>query len=177
MNNKLVEELKEEWKDVDGYSGRYAVSSFGKVLSYRTGKQLSTRIYKGYEIANFHSLITGGTKSYRVHRLVALAFVPNTNGYLDVNHLDGDKLNNYATNLEWCNDSINTKHAFDMGLATPLKGRNNPNSKLTDDIVLSIRKEYSDKYYHGVLKDMADKHGVTINTVFAIVHRKKWRHI
>ena len=177
MNNKLVEELKEEWKDVEGYSGRYAVSNFGKVLSYRTGKQLCTRIYKGYEIANFHSLITGGTKSYRVHRLVALAFVPNKNGYPDVNHLDGDKLNNCAINLEWSNDSLNISHAYATGLCKPLKGDMNPNSKLSAVDVLAIREEYARDKHHGAIRDIARKYKVVPNTIFSIVHNKKWRHI
>ena len=51
-----------------------------------------------------------------VHRIVAKCFVPNPNGYLEVNHKDGIKTNNSAQNLEWCTRSENNRHAFQIGL-------------------------------------------------------------
>ena len=51
---------------------------------------------------------------YRVHRLVAMEFVPNPNGYGEVNHIDGNKLNNAVSNLEWCDRSANMRHSFDV---------------------------------------------------------------
>lgn len=58
-------------------------------------------------------------KRISVHRAVAMAFLNNKNGYPDVNHKDGIKINNHVSNLEWCTRSYNQKHAYDMGLNRP----------------------------------------------------------
>jgi uncharacterized HNH endonuclease L245 len=68
----------------------------------------------GYKQCNLYK--DGKKKYVRVHRLVAELFVPNPNNLPQVNHIDGNKLNNHYTNLEWVNNSQNTKHAFDNGL-------------------------------------------------------------
>ena len=60
--------------------------------------------------------IDGKRKYARVHRLIAETMLPNPNNYEQVNHIDGDKLNNNLSNLEWCNNSYNTKEAYDNGL-------------------------------------------------------------
>ena len=73
--------------------------------------------------------ITMGEKTVSVHRLVAMAFAPNPENYKEVNHIDGDKLNNTAANLEWCSRSQNMKHAYSVGLhsGVSLLGQRNPN--------------------------------------------------
>lgn len=63
-------------------------------------------------------------KNFRLHRLVAEAFIPNPNNKLQINHKDGNKKNNNIENLEWCNQSENMKHAYNNGLA------NNNNQKI-----------------------------------------------
>jgi hypothetical protein len=59
----------------------------------------------------------------KIHRLVAIAFIPNPDNLKEVNHKDGDKENNSVTNLEWCTRSQNMKHAYLMGLRVPNKGK------------------------------------------------------
>lgn len=75
----------------------------------------------------------GNGTTERVHRLVASAFVPNPDNKSDVNHIDGNKLNNHYTNLEWVTKSENMRHAYDTGLATihptyGMRGHKNPNA-------------------------------------------------
>ncbi len=106
--------MKEEWKEIAGYKGKYLISNFGDVKSfkkYRYGviRKLSESVY-GYLV-----LILGkndGGKQFRVHRLVAKAFIPKIKGKDQVNHIDGDKKNNRVDNLEWCNHSENQLHAY-----------------------------------------------------------------
>lgn len=61
----------------------------------------------------------GKEKLLRVHRLVAMAFLPNPNNLPQVNHKDGNKQNNSVDNLEWCEQSDNMKHAYKNGLQIP----------------------------------------------------------
>lgn len=81
-------------------------------------------IWGGYKIVNYKN------KTYKVHRLIAKTFIPNPLNLPQVNHKDGNKLNNNYLNLEWCTQQQNTQHAYDNGLAksngNSMKGENNP---------------------------------------------------
>jgi hypothetical protein len=99
------------YEDIRGYEGIYRISSDGEVFSNHTHKNRVTEISRnGYERV---CLFKNGTGThYLVHRLVAEAFIPNPIGYECVNHKDGNKLNNDASNLEWCDASHNMRHAY-----------------------------------------------------------------
>lgn len=113
-----------EWKPIKNYEGLYEISNDGRVRrvagwysnhGYRhaTGK-LKQSCVKGYMDV---SLYKNGKKSrYKVHRLVADAFIPNPKCYPQVNHIDGNKKNNKVENLEWVTQGQNMKHARDNGL-------------------------------------------------------------
>lgn len=81
-------------------------------------------------------------KRYKIHRLVAITFIPNIDNKPEVNHIDGNKENNCISNLEWTTSSENMQHAFKMGLAKVnknMKGRfgtDNPNSKPVNQYTL-----------------------------------------
>lgn len=103
----------EIWKDVRGYEGTYQVSDKGNVrslpISTKTkrfsGKELTQMIdCVGYKVVNL------SRKTYKVHRLVAEAFLDNPNGYPQVNHKDENKTNNDANNLEWCTAEYNNNY-------------------------------------------------------------------
>lgn len=113
----------EVWKDIDikGFEGRYAVSNLGRVKSFSTQRRTYDKILKnkithdGY----YETALVGDNlkcKYIRTHRLVAIYFVPNPEGKPEVNHKDGNKLNNNADNLEWVTSSENQIHAYKMGL-------------------------------------------------------------
>ena len=104
------------WKDVVGFEDYFMVSDCGDVWSKRTNKVLKQRYNKsGYLVI---STKIGGRKGrnhcFRVHRLVAEAFVSNPDNKPVVNHIDGIKGNNHVSNLEWCTPQENTKHYFEV---------------------------------------------------------------
>ena len=105
---------KEIWKDINGYEGLYQVSNFGRVksLNYRrTGReeiltpQMNTNGYLTVQLWKNEK-----RKSCLVHRLVAMAFIPNPNNLPEVNHKDEDKTNNCVWNLEWCDCKYNINY-------------------------------------------------------------------
>ena len=102
---------EEEYKDVIGYEGLYQVSNKGNVksLNYRhTGKERILKLRKnnrGYLQVFLYK--EGKAKVYKVHRLVATAFIPNPNNLEQVNHIDEVKTNNIVENLEWCTREYN----------------------------------------------------------------------
>ena len=106
--------MEEIWRDIKGYEGLYQVSNTGKVksLNYRrTGKEriLKTRKDRyGYLLVNLYKDAKMGT--YTVHRLVANAFLDNPENLPEVNHIDQDKTNNIASNLEYCSSSYNCNY-------------------------------------------------------------------
>lgn len=93
---------------------RYEINRLGEVYNRRTGKQIKAFTHTcGY---TYVSLNGGTSKVQRLHKFVALAFIPNPHGYRELNHIDGVKANNKVSNLEWCTRSYNMKHAVAMGL-------------------------------------------------------------
>ena len=95
-------------KDVVGYEGLYAVTSCGKVWSYKRKKFLvPTYNSKGYMRVNL--LKNGKSKSYKIHRLVAEAYIPNPNNLPEVDHIDNNKSHNYLNNLQWITHKDNCR--------------------------------------------------------------------
>lgn len=112
--------MKETYKTIKDYPN-YEVSNFGNVHNKKTGKVLKPiRNKQGYQHVGLPT--NGKPKFYLIHRLVASAFIPNPEHKRTVNHLDGDKTNNRAENLEWCDDGENQKHAYRTDLKHPSGG-------------------------------------------------------
>lgn len=160
--------MEEIWKDVKGYEGIYKISNRGNIKSIdriskaiRKNKIISQK-FKGQALRPFISTTgyftikltkNNNYKSFKIHRLIAIHFIPNPDNKAEVNHIDGNKLNNDINNLEWATHLKNMRHAFSTGLVDITKysnmrvGEKNGNSKLTDSEAKLIKQEiYSNNY-------------------------------
>lgn len=177
MQTYVIVKSIEIWRNVKNYP--YKVSNFGRIKRATPARgtridgklKLNLNMY-GYLQVNLYK--TGKRKHFFVHRLVAEAFIgPCCNGY-EVNHIDGDKTNNYVWNLEYVTRSENVKHSYKLGLQRQ-DGENNGNSKLKEEDVLKIRNLYKIKNY--TQKEIAKKFKVNKATISRIIKRKIWSHI
>lgn len=132
----------EEWKNIEGYEGVYQVSNFGEIKNIKTNRILKAGINSdGYYCVVLRK--NNNQKSFKVHRLVAQAFICNPENKKQVNHKNGVKTDNRAINLEWntCKENIN--HAWKNNLAKgKYKGYGNRATKIAqldnDNNVLAI---------------------------------------
>lgn len=111
--------MEEIWADIEDYVGSYQVSNLGNIRSLprngRKMKVLKLRVSSnGYFLVNLYS--EGKGKTWQVHRLVAKAFVENPENKAQVNHINGNKLDNRQDNLEWNSPKENMQHATNTGL-------------------------------------------------------------
>ena len=138
FNNFTDTELsQEQWRDIDGYEGMYQVSDLGRVRSRKSGEWKVMRVIKnskGYLFVNLYK--DGNIKHFLVHRLVAQAFIPNSDeSKTQINHINEVKSENRVSNLEWCSAQYNNTY-------NDLHLRKNYH-KITDEIRPLYRPELS----------------------------------
>ena len=163
--------MQEEWKDIKGFEGCYQVSNFGQVKSLPQKRRwhqrkpylLSANIVKnGYCLA--HLYIQYQRKAIPIHRLVALAFIPNPSNKPQVNHKDGNKQNNKVDNLEWVTKAENGKHAFRNGFLKL------PPPKLNQEDVIKI----GELYPRFSQRKIAKIFNVSRGTISDVINKKYW---
>lgn len=127
----------EIWKDIKGYEGYYQVSNLGSIKRLRTIVKTRGGAYRSdpckilkpeytYDGYLRIALMREHKKQrFQIHRLVADAFIPNPENKEQVNHINGNKADNRAENLEWCSSSENMRHSFDI-LGHTMKGKTYP---------------------------------------------------
>lgn len=162
----------EYWKDIQDYEGIYEVSTYGRVRRKSTGYTHKQRLDKdGYVKVTL--TVEGKAKDFKVHRLVALAFIPNPEGKPTVNHRNGYKDENHWANLEWATRSEQVQHSYDLGLKSPIY----TTRKLTDDEVRRIRG----RYIKGSLTDgsgaLSREYGITDANILKIVKRISYKNV
>ena len=126
-----------------------------------------------------YASFTAGRKGNRTristHRLVAENFVKNPNGYPEVDHLDANRMNPAADNLEWVEHRENIRRAYERGNYNGrMTGTKNPKAKLNESMVRNLREKYDNGY---TIRELHRMYGVPESTIGNIVHRKTWPHV
>ena len=159
----------EEWRLIEGYEG-YQISNYGRVKSFKNNmiKILRPKL----EIWNY--LIVRLSKNdviraFKVHRLVAKAFIPNPDNKPQVNHIDGCKMNACASNLEWTTARENTQHAYDTGLSQ--SGADNYQAKLNNEQVLYIRENPDNLS----IRELATVFKVSPSNIYNVIHGRTYK--
>lgn len=173
---------KEEWKDIKEYEGLYQVSSLGNIKSIDRSVERSTSVMKlkskpisqyignrGYPMVSLCK--NGESKRYLVHRIVAIAFIPNPLNKAYVNHIDGNKQNSNLENLEWSTPTENSIHAHENGLANVGRGERHQSAKLTVDKVKYIRGSSK------TVRELSLMFNVSKQAIRDVKMKRSWKHV
>ena len=113
----------EIWKDVPGYAGLYQVSNTGRVKSFKNQYGHGIRILKGEKTQAGYIQVSLNKKRYKIHRLVAMAFIPNPDVLPQINHKNEIKTDNRAENLEWCTAKYNVNYGTAIERRSKKRGK------------------------------------------------------
>ena len=178
----------ERWAEIKGCPG-YEISDLGRIKSvnsHGTGIDVELRQNRtktGYLITTVW--VGKKQKTIRVHKAVAMAFIPNTDNKPQINHIDGDKTNNRAENLEWVTNRENMRHAYDTGLMENARERARENGKAKGDNwyrehnektkvpVYAIKCGTGDKQYFSSIKECEKGTGILYQYIWRIAHGKR----
>jgi len=151
---------------------RYEITKCGTIRN-KINKKIKSQYVgsTGYYMVSFS--YNNKSKPQRVHRLLAKTFIENPMERKFINHIDGNKLNNDLTNLEWCTHSHNMKHAFETGLVNNT-GTRNGMSKLNDKKVMQIKKMLKDGISQSKIGEIFN---VSRSAILKIHLEKTWNHI
>ena len=166
----------EIWKPIKNHEGIYEVSNTGKVRRTQTGYIQKQRLNAdGYVKVTL--TVNSIAKDFRMHRLVAEAFIPNEENKETVNHKDGNKTNNNVENLEWCDRHEQMFHAYRLGLKKAAKGCDNYNSALTEEQVRFIREHYKPHSKEWGTVALGKMFGLNNATIGDVVRRVTYKDV
>ena len=174
----------EIWKPMFGFEHRYEISSFGRIKSLpkkekfrgsyrnREAKLMRARLsHNGYLHLSLRT-DDGKYQTHRVSRLVAQTFIPNPDNKSQVNHIDGNKLNNTVENLEWCTPKENTQHAIKIGLIDKV-GPNN--HRYRHELRNWINKDTGKKEFC-TRRDLINKYNLISQNLSAVEAGRRLHH-
>lgn len=150
------------WKIIKGYPS-YRIFNNGYVFSIKSEKFLKAG---GRPYLCVRLVENGNYRTHRIHVLVASHFIKRKNKNLQVNHIDGNKLNNKVINLEWVTAKQNARHRTEI--------LNKRNSKLTKELVIKLREE---RLKNKTYREIAEQFNISKAAVFRIIKREVWSHI
>jgi len=157
-----------EWRMIEGSNGEYFITKDGQIR--RNNLLLKPSINgSGYYIVNIRDK-SNKLVSKLLHRLIAIAFIPNPENLPVVNHINGIKTDNRINNLEWVTFKGNIRKAWDIGLCSSKAGDNNGHATLTEKDVLEIRSMFD-------IEAVAKSYGVKPVTISDVLLRHSWKHI
>lgn len=174
---------QEIWLPVKDYEKFYEVSNMGRIRNIDfptcTDKRIKLKeIYlikpslqsiKNYKRYRVNLSNEKGHKQFKVHRLIAQAFIPNPLNKPQVNHIDNNPLNNRASNLEWVTNLENCHHAMRQGRLN--RGSKNGMSKLNEEKVLEIRSSNLS------VEELSKKYSVGKHAIENVLNGKRWKHV
>ena len=165
--------MKEVWKEIELYGLKYRISNHGRVVGKRgfIKQRLDNDGYPTITVGNINR-----RTSMKIHRLVATTFIPNPQKLPEVNHIDCNRQNSRADNLEWVTHQDNISHSVMMGNYNGKQlGEKNVRSRLTEDDVVDIRLMFD----NGLMtqQELAKAYNVGWSTIHNIVFRLTWTHI
>lgn len=169
---------------IPGYEQYYGATKDGRVYSFnyaKSGKTKELAQSSLFDKRRSNTTMYKRAKMYfinkntptAIHRIIAMTFVENPNNLNMVNHIDGDKGNNNASNLEWVDNAGNQRHAFETGLRTYHRGEKHHGAKLTEKQVIEIRERLKDSY-KGLQMVLAKEYGVSNYSICNIKTGKSW---
>jgi hypothetical protein len=178
---KQLKFISEEWLPCPGYEDSYQVSDLGRVRSIDRVSGSRPGIIKGKVLKPFLNRrkylevnLFKNSKSIPkiIHRLIAKAFLNNTENKPQVNHKDGNKLNNSISNLEWFTNSENQKHAYKLGLQPSRAGENNNKAKITDKDVTLLKQLYNSG---STIIEVSNSMNINVSIIRQIIYGKSWK--
>ncbi len=181
--------MTEIWRDIPGWKGMYQASNLGRIKSLAryivtvkgTKYPIEEKILKGHVDTKGYIQVEFKRNRRRhiiaLHRLIALAFIPNPENKPQINHINGNKTDNRIENLEWCTGSENVRHAWNNRLNHALHGEQHPNAKLTNEQAKWVKEHYIPRDKEYGVNAMARKFNVSTTPIYNILKKKGWKHI
>ena len=169
------------FKEIPGYDGRYFINEKGEVWSTFRNRVLTQHLDGQKRYLQSLMMIPGRTKGIPkyIHKLVAITWIGEApgpvgtkRGHYCINHKDGNKLNNHASNLEWVTNEENLSHAWRTGLRNDFIGENAKNSVFTSEDVRTIRLRILDGEK---VKDVAREYNVNVGVIKNIQKFYSWK--
>jgi hypothetical protein len=165
--------MKELWRDIQGYEGLYTVSNMGKIRSHHTYRRAKTDylLKEGVNDSGYCYIglsKDGIVKQKKLHRLIAIAFIPNPENKRTVNHINGIKTDYRLENLEWNTPKENGNHASRLGLLHT--GKYKTNMRIANE----IRKVYNEQKL--LPREISVIYGLSIPVVRNIINYNTYRY-